>query len=900
MRRFAIALFGSALVASAGAREFLFKDGKSDWQIVLPTVPSPAETYAAEELQTNLFLVGGVTLPVVRQDVVPKGKTVVIGGMDAPTVAARVKELGLKKSADDILAMKTLDGNLYLVGNSPRASLFAVYHFLKTELDVRWFWQAEKGWEKTGRDDGTYRTPRASYALPDLDWRYQPRFRYREMSQVGYHGHIPSELWMLRQGLNCGNQSFERLTSDCFVPFAKSAHSIGLDSRQFKAHPDCFALVDGKRTENGISCCWSNPEFLKLMVERHVRESEGAQILKASVRDVTQRCQCPDCTKEPDASSRFWNFYRKLADEVRKERPELRYAALAYQEYRPVPKHADCSWLEFVEYCQYNRCYVHPLGEGGCALNKASLEEIGRWCEKAPVAIYGYQFDIFGRTMFVPFWNMLAQEARYYARNPRIVRMKTEMPMRRQKVYEDNAHVKFRIPYYVYAQVLWNPELTTDEILRDWCAHVYGAGAQPMFAYLTDFAAAWDALKCHPSYFGGSPAGIAPELLTPEFIELTQRRFDEAEAAVRKAGDMRALKEIGVDRRHFNEWVKLWEVAGKGRVSYNLPYLPEAKSWQEVPRVDVVSGAGEVVTNIDLRLCWTDEALRVRLLGTDPGAVLRVETGDGKVSEFPLADKKLSVPFAGLTGARPKDGDTWRLSVVGRTVAGQYGYPSVDATTPLRMASVVFSEKCRGQRLVWVCSPHTKDRGYKDMKDELFRRGWITDCLVTREEAEAADYSKYDLIVFFSYQNKLSKECFRRKIAPAVKNGAVLFMSCYHWCDDLDAKFDDPTFKLTFREDTSRQRRRTWLTPSSFATTPNEMERTTPPVGVLLLKHPESWEPLMKQIQGSTGLEQPYMVIRPYGKGAVLVTAGLFGDFLPALGNALEYGRKIAAEAKER
>ena len=887
---------GVALSAATFGGAALFGDGQSDWSIVLSKEPSPTEAFAAEELQTNIFLIGGATLPIVKTDEVPTGGAVVIGGLGNPAVVAKADVLGLEKSEDDLLAMKTLDGNLYLAGNSPRAALFAVYHFLKVELGVRWFWQAEYGWDKIGRDDGTYRTKRVRYELPSLDWRYRPRFRYREMSQTRWHGHVPAERWMLRQGLNSGCQSGDKVSRDCFVPYARASHSIGLSSAQYEEHPDWFALLDGRRSPHGVAGCWSNPEFLKAMVERHVKASEGAVLLKAFVADVVQRCSCEACTKEPDRSSRFWNFYRELADEIRKVRPDLRYVGLAYQEYRPVPEHADCSWLEYVEYCQYNRCYIHKLGDADCPVNSKSLAEIGRWCERSRVSVYGYHFGIFDRTLFVPFWNMLAEEVRHYAKNPRIVRLKTETPIPRAKVYEDNIHVKFRIPYYIYAQMLWNPEQTADGILRDWCEHVYGAGAQPMFAYLTRFAAAWDGLNRHASYFGGSAANFAPELITPELVAFAKMRFDEAEDAVKKSGDARALKEIHVDRRHFDEWVRLWEVTNRDHVSYNLPHLPDAKSWQDVPRVDVRSESDAVLTNVDLRLCWTDEALRVRLLGVKSGAVLRLETGDGKVQQFPMADKKLAVPFAELTGTRPKDGDTWRLSVVGRTATGQCGYPSADATEMALMASVVFTEKCRGQRLAWICSPHSKDVRYQGMKDDLVRHGWNADCLRTLEEAEAADYSKYDLILYNSHKNKLSKECFRQKIVPAVKKGAVLFMNCYYGCGDFVQKFGDSTYGIDFAGGCASTRRRTWITPSSFAKVPNELLPTTTPPGVLILNHPESWEVLMKQARGPKGEELPYMVIRPCGKGAVLVTASLCGDLLPAMDNALEYGRKIAAE----
>ena len=76
------------------------------------------------------------------------------------------------------------------------------------------------------------------------------------------------------------------------------------------------------------------------------------------------------------------------------------------------------------------------------------------------------------------------------------------------------------------------------------------------------------------------------------------------------------------------------------------------------------------------------------------------------------------------------------------------------------------------------------------MKDEFVRHGWNTDCLRTQEEAEATDYSRYDLILFDTYENKLSVDCFRKKIAPQVRNGAVLFVNSYYWCNDLDKKFE--------------------------------------------------------------------------------------------------------------
>lgn len=901
--------FGIAVIVILGGvaalgGDMLFKDGTSDWTIIISEHAATSEAYAAEELQTNVWKIGKVTLPIVKSNAVPGGKAVVIGSLTTPAVKARATELGLEEGEDDIIAMKTLGGNLYLAANSPRATLYSVYHFLYDQLDARWYWPGENG----GRDDGTYLTPRASYELPKIEWRYRPRFRYREMSQCGYHGHVPTERWLVRQGLNAGCQSGVRGGMRDYFIRAAGTHSIGVNASEFEKHPDWFSLIDGKRVKEGEAGCWSNPGFTEAMVERLLKLSADADLLNAFIYDTTLRCQCPDCTNEPDVSSRFYNYYRKLTEKARTANPKLKVAALAYQEYRAVPKHAPCDWLEYVEYCQYNRCYVHKLDDPDCGINRKSMEEIGRWAGKTPVAIYGYQFDIFNKAMFVPFWNMLADEVKTYARCGRVVRMKTEMPIARppKRPYEQWSHVKFRIPYYIYAKMVWDPSLDPNDILRDWCDHVYGPGAKPMFDYLTQFAAAWDAMKGHATYFGGSPDNYAPQLLSAELMAHARKCFSAAEAAVKARGDdsdaRRTLNEISFEKSLFDEWVKVWEVTCKDHVSYNLPHFAQGAVWEDVKRVPLRDEAGSVVSNADARIYWSDTALDVRVCGVSRAGV-RLETGDGEVRAFPLTGETLSIPFAGITGGRPSEGDTWRLALGATAADGRpVGYPVAKAGAFAQMASVIFSERCSGQRLVWICSPHAKDGRYNSMKSDFVRHGWNTECLRTQEEAEAADYSNVDLILFDSYQNKLSKECFRQKIVPAVRNGAVLFMNCYYWCEDLDQKFEDPTYKIGFRDDVKATRRPSWYTDTSFATTPNDMKKAAwhTPAGVLFPRRPECWEVLARQVQKSTDEEQPYMVIRPCGKGAVLVTAGLFGDLLPAVDNALEYGRKIAAEAENK
>ena len=65
MKAFAM-MAAAALGAVAFGGEVLFDGGRSEWSIVLPKEPSPTEAFAAEELQTNIFLIGGAMLPIMK------------------------------------------------------------------------------------------------------------------------------------------------------------------------------------------------------------------------------------------------------------------------------------------------------------------------------------------------------------------------------------------------------------------------------------------------------------------------------------------------------------------------------------------------------------------------------------------------------------------------------------------------------------------------------------------------------------------------------------------------------------------------------------------------------------------------------------------------------------------
>lgn len=728
------------VVAAWGASVFggdmLFKDGKSDWQIVLPKEPERVEAYAAGELQSTIRAIGGVELPIVMVDTMPEKHAIAIGTSGSGLEAMRrvANQMGCKKSMDDIVAMKTDGGNLYLVANSPRATLYAVYHFLKAELGARWYWPGE---------DGTFLPKLASYELKNLNWRCQPSFRYRELSQCSYHGHLPTEYWMARQGLNIGSQNGH--TGYLYIRRA-GTHSIGINSQHFEEHPDWFAVVDGKHLKDAIAGCWSNPGFTQAMVDRLIVMSKDAELLNAFPYDVCQRCECADCTKIKDRSSRWYEYYHKLITEVKKVFPELRAAGIAYQEYAAVPE-LPVKDLEYIEYCQYDRCYIDKLNDPNCPVNVKSLRVLKDWQKKATMGVYGYHFDIFDHgARMTPYWNMLADEAKTYAKMG-LVRMKTEMPIARpsKAKREDLMHISQRLCYYLYAAACWDANLDVDALIADWCEHLFGAGAKPMHAYLTRFAAEWDAMKGHVSYFGNRASGLAGDLMNKELVDFAHAQFDAAEAAVKAqpqtAATARDLAEIATERALFAQWEESWEESKKYDVRYTVPKFPEGTSFDKVPEVKVTSAKGTHQPT-HIKLYMTDEALHIQVdsfekemdkvrrgeKGHDvpifnaDNIEMFVGVGDGVYKQIGVnfaggtydangqdaswdsgwtattkaeSDRwtaEMTLPFKSYGGAKPAPGAYWRLSIIRNTGWRQEpcGFPAAIYRDLNLMAKIYF------------------------------------------------------------------------------------------------------------------------------------------------------------------------------------------------------------------
>ena len=160
-----LALFVVASLAAAGAGSLV--PARSPLRIVLPSKPAPPEEFAARELVKYLAAMGNGEAQVVRA---PAEGEIYLGALPVamPATERQSIESSLAGRDPDSFALRSTAHGLLIRGNSPRAHLYAAYHYLES-LGARWYFP--------GRDGEV--VPRVAAKTTGYDTLQVPSFRER-------------------------------------------------------------------------------------------------------------------------------------------------------------------------------------------------------------------------------------------------------------------------------------------------------------------------------------------------------------------------------------------------------------------------------------------------------------------------------------------------------------------------------------------------------------------------------------------------------------------------------------------------------------------------------------------------------------------------------------------------
>lgn len=450
---------------SSNAANWLFKDGKSNYQIVVASDASPSEQTAARELQEYLLQISGARLAITN-DLNARGRRIFVGFNQK---VAELTGQPQPEAADESFTYRTIGRDLLIWGGSVRGSMYGVFTFLERELGVHWL-----------TPDCTVVPRLERWSLPRLNHSEKPAIGYRynnyhvTRNQPVWSAHVKEN--MRDAGTNeYGNQEgyWGCHTMEHLVP-----------PREFYAtHPEYFSLRDGKRLSWNEQLCLSNPEVLEICKERLakvMRENPGFRIYSLSQNDNYNFCQCEQCAaieaKYGGHSGLIVWFVNQVADAVREEFPDKYVGTFAYQYSRKPPVGIAPRQNVVIRLCSIECCFAHPL-TAGCPQNQAFMDDLRGWARLAPhLFIWDYIVDYAQYLAPWPNFQVLAPNICAFRDNKAI-------GIFEEAEYQSLGAEFEEMKSWTVNQLLWNPQQDTDSLVSIFINGFYGKAANRVLDY---------------------------------------------------------------------------------------------------------------------------------------------------------------------------------------------------------------------------------------------------------------------------------------------------------------------------------------------------------------------------------------------------------------------------------
>ena len=487
-----------------------------DWDIIVSDDATATERYAAEEFQKWFSQATRLTLGLNTQQDNPNRRHIAIGGSTA-----------LGDEDIDIIVER---GRIQINGGRPRGTLYAVYQFLEELVGIR-FLTAEH----------THISDASALDIPCGSYTYSPPFSfrwsyYRENSEVPAFA-AKRKVNTVTDAENLGGKTQQQLINHSF-------HALVPYGTYGNAHPEYYALVDGKRDTNthggGPQLCVTNPEVIEVAAASAIQqlsERPEATNISVSQADTAAYCRCEICEAlneaEDSPMGSQLTFVNAVAERIEKVHPNVKVGTLAYWYTRKPPKTMTPRHNVQIQLCSIECCTLHAIDNPDCEQNRAFCQDTIEWgkiCDDIWIWNYNTNF----RAYDLPFPNLrsIAPNVRYFLRNNA---KGVFMQANGNGLTGEFSDLR----NYIISHLIWDPHLDADALLTEFANLHYEAAAPPILAYITFLHDNVEARGRHPRCFP-----------TPEDVgldaESTQTIFDyfqQALALVAENPEIRARVE---------------------------------------------------------------------------------------------------------------------------------------------------------------------------------------------------------------------------------------------------------------------------------------------------------------------------------------------------------------------
>ena len=458
---YSIVLLSVCLPLMAVSGVALVEDGAPVAAIVLPAKAEPIAAYAADELAYHIEKASGARLDILNEPLAqPLNRPAVYIGATKAAQDAGIDPHGL---ASEEAVLRTLDGNLYIVGNdgpgnplsyanTHSGALWGVYEVLESRLGVRWLWPGELG----------EFIPRTSdVRIPQLDQTFDPCFVARNQRPgLGRRGFAEGHERMCFSPKHAERYGHDQTVFLRRHRMGHSEHShksqrrfgsghafAGWWDRYGEDHLEWFQMLpDGRRgpedpnRPHRVSMCASNPGLHAKVVElwREERQKYPGETVNIDIseNDGSAQCVCKECVAwdgpppEPSAlpaglersfepvqsGTRYARFAKAVHELASVVDPDVRVCYYAYLNYfwapdPPLEMHSNIV-IEFVPWFRWAGWFPRTEAE-----HEWIKQQWLGWQRNGVSAHYRPNWFLDGYTMPLVYMHQFGDAFQFYANN---------------------------------------------------------------------------------------------------------------------------------------------------------------------------------------------------------------------------------------------------------------------------------------------------------------------------------------------------------------------------------------------------------------------------------------------------------------------------------------------------
>lgn len=482
------------------AQQRLTLDGKPVSCIIRSDGSDSLTQQASAELQKYIRAISGATVDIKSR----KGKGQTLPVYIGKSFLGKIyRDMLESEPMEDAFIIVSNKNGVWLAGKKSLGDLYAVYTLLEEHLGCIRFTASEE-----------YVPETKTILIPAIEKVFSPAFPFRIPAFIGRWDENFSHWHKISNFSDWGMfvHTFQKL-----VP----------PEKYFADHPEYFAMVGGRRLQDG-QLCLGNPDLRKLLKDNlaaAIATNPGATVWSVSQNDCYNYCECDLCRKMYDAYGSYSGAYIDMANELAAAFPEKQISTLAYQFTRQAPVGIKPLPNVNVMFCSIECNRSMPLEDD--PRSAGFVKDMMDWAALTDnIFVWDYVVQFSNYLTPFPNFHVLQPNIRFFRDNGG--RMMFQQGSGHS--WSDLSDLK----QYLIAKLLWNPELNVDSCVRRYISAYYEQAAPFIQQYFDAVQQALEKVKNTQNLdIYGFPVFYKKAHLTPELMLLYENLMNQAEDAVR-------------------------------------------------------------------------------------------------------------------------------------------------------------------------------------------------------------------------------------------------------------------------------------------------------------------------------------------------------------------------------